>query len=74
MADTPDRYGEVLDKLFEECLTLERILFGQEEPETAPLKGRLGNPLYKKKAIAKMMGVSRTTLWRREQKEMQHET
>jgi transcriptional regulator with PAS, ATPase and Fis domain len=70
MADSPDQYEEVLDKLFEECLATERVLFEMDEPDPPALKSRLGKSLYKKKAIAKMMGVSRTTLWRREQKEM----
>jgi transcriptional regulator with PAS, ATPase and Fis domain len=67
MIDTPDQYKEVLDLLFEECLIAERVLFEPDEAGSVSLEEQK-NPsadFYKKKAIAKMMGISRTTLWRK---------
>jgi transcriptional regulator with PAS, ATPase and Fis domain len=67
MIDSPDKNEEILDLLFEECRIMERALFEDSEmgyflPEA---QRNQFEDSYKKKAVAKMMGVSRTTLWRR---------
>jgi transcriptional regulator with PAS, ATPase and Fis domain len=68
MADRSDEYEAVLDILFEECLKTERVLFGDDESSELLVEGdrkMLLDPVYKREEIARMMGISRTTLWRR---------
>ncbi len=67
MAHTPEKYEEVLDLLFQECLMTEHVLFEEEKADTVAPVGQmnLSDDSYKKKALAKMMGISRTTLWRK---------
>jgi len=68
MADRPEQYGAVLDILFEECRKTERVLFGDDEAPGFAAQGdrrMLFDPVYKREEIARMMGISRTTLWRR---------
>lgn len=67
MIDTPDKYEEILDLLFEECLMTERVLFEDDRTDLPNLEGQKNklDDSYKKKALAKKMGISRTTLWRR---------
>ena len=67
LIDTPDKYEEVMDLLFEECHVTERVLSEGGETNSF-VSGEEKKPIedyYKKKAIAKMMGISRTTLWRK---------
>jgi transcriptional regulator with PAS, ATPase and Fis domain len=67
MVDSSGKYEEVLDQLFEECLKTKAILFEDKERETFMFEEpkNWSKDIYKKEAIAKMMGISRTTLWRR---------
>lgn len=69
MVERPDQYEEVLNILFEECLKTERVLIGDGTTGFTSMesgqKKVLVEPFYKRDELAKMMGISRTTLWRR---------
>ncbi|MCL2669817.1 MAG: sigma 54-interacting transcriptional regulator, partial [Syntrophaceae bacterium] len=62
-----DQAEKTLDLLFEECLETERVLFKDDETKSFPFEELKNSPeaFYKKKTIAKLMGISRTTLWRK---------
>jgi transcriptional regulator with PAS, ATPase and Fis domain len=68
MADRVEQCEAVLDILFAECRKTERVLFGADEGPALLTEGdrkMLLDPVYKREEIARMMGISRTTLWRR---------
>ncbi len=63
MVERPGDYRGVLDTLFDECTTTEKALYG--EAAEADRKVMFLEPSYKREEVAKSMGISRTTLWRR---------
>ncbi len=69
IVERPAQYEEVLNILFEECLKTEKVLFGDDTSGISfsdnDLKKMVIEPSLKREEIAKMMGISRTTLWRR---------
>lgn len=69
MAQKPDQYEEILNTLFEECLKTESVLFRDIDvafpSSESSLKKIVIETPAKKAEIAKRLGVSRTTLWRR---------
>ena len=71
MVERPGEYGGVLDTLFDECMKTEKALCG--EAAEAGRKVMLVEPSYNREDLAKSMGISRTTLWRRlKRAETQH--
>lgn len=69
MVQKPDQYEEILNSLFEECLKTESVLLRDIDvafpSSESSLKKILADTPAKKAEIAKRLGVSRTTLWRR---------
>ena len=72
MVEKPKDYEKVLNKLFEECVNVEKVLSGHggnyyidtdsaEDAFQRVLKGHA----YNREDIAKLLGISRTTLWRK---------
>jgi transcriptional regulator with PAS, ATPase and Fis domain len=69
MADKPNQYESVLEYLFEDCRKTERVLFKSRADHISStedtLQVILNKPFTKKMEVAKRLGISRTTLWRR---------
>jgi len=68
MVDTRNHYEDIVASLFEECERTEKELFhGRCEDFLAKEKNErfMIESLSKREEIAKRMGISRTTLWRR---------
>jgi len=69
MVEGPDQYERVLDALFEECLRTGKFLLHEEHAEDtlleSDLKAILTGTQHKKGEVAKRLGISRTTFWRR---------
>jgi transcriptional regulator with PAS, ATPase and Fis domain len=67
LQEGPDSYDTVVDALFEDCRETGNLL-GNEvafPPREDDLKALFGNPFATKLEVAKKLGISRTTLWRR---------
>lgn len=69
MVERPKGYEKVLNKLFEECFNVERILLGEDRPDIYGAENGVSETLnghtYNREDIAKLLGISRTTLWRK---------
>jgi transcriptional regulator with PAS, ATPase and Fis domain len=61
ITDTPSQFEDVLNLLFDECLRTEHVLFKESPLDLSMLREQK----IPKRTMAKIMGISRTTLWRK---------
>jgi transcriptional regulator with PAS, ATPase and Fis domain len=72
MVEKPKDYGKAFNRLFEECLNVEKVLTGYGGNDTTNpdstkdvFKRVLKGHAYNREDIAKLLGISRMTLWRK---------